>query len=263
MNVLLALIAATCALSAGVAVGVAVAQRRRAARRIAELERANAGLERFCCVAAHDLAEPLRMVSGYLGLLERRHRGRLDADADRFIGAAVGGAERMRVLIEALRRDAGCGRAPAVTQVDCAATVAGTLSALEPALREAGAHVDVGRLPTVAADPGQLAQLFQNLIANAVKFRAPGREARVAVDAERTDGGWSFRVCDNGIGVAPGDADRIFTMYQRGERSGEYAGTGIGLAVCRRIVERHGGRIWVEATPGGGSAFRFTLAAPL
>jgi light-regulated signal transduction histidine kinase (bacteriophytochrome) len=231
-------------------------------RRAGELERSNADLEHFAYVASHDLSEPLRMVTSYLQLLRRRYHGQLDPDADAFIDYAVGGAGRMRDLIDDLLTYSRVGRAPnEAAPVDLRAVVDETLQSLRTAVAEAGAEVVVGPLPTLAGDRRELTQLLQNLIANALKFRSPERSPKVAVSAERGTDGWTVRVADNGIGVGPSHADRIFKMFQRLHTREEYPGTGIGLAVCSRIVERHGGRIWVEPTPGGGATFCFTLAA--
>jgi PAS domain S-box-containing protein len=229
-------------------------------RRATDLERSNAELEQFAYVASHDLSEPLRMVTSYLQLLRRRYRGQLDGDADEFIDYAVDGAGRMRDLIDDLLTYSRVGRsASAAEPVDLEAVAAGTLRALAAAAADAGAEVRIGPLPTVVGDEVQLGQLLQNLIANALKFRAPDRPAWVRVSGERFVGGWALAVADNGIGVDPAHEDRIFKMFQRLHTRDAYEGTGIGLAVCRRIVEQHGGRIWLEPTPGGGATFRFTL----
>jgi light-regulated signal transduction histidine kinase (bacteriophytochrome) len=229
-------------------------------RRAGDLERSNAELEQFAYVASHDLSEPLRMVSSYLQLLRRRYRGALDDDADTFIDFAVDGAARMRDLIDDLLTYSRVGRDGVEPgQVDLQEAVAGTLRSLSAAIDDAGATVDVAELPWVTGDRAGLGQVLQNLMANALKFRAPDRSAQVQVDAQRFIGGWCVTVADNGIGIAPEHADRSFKMFQRLHTRDAYEGTGIGLAVCRRIVERHRGRIWVEPTPGGGATFRFTL----
>jgi len=228
--------------------------------RARELGRSNAELEQFAYVASHDLSEPLRMVSSYLQLLRRRYRGALDEDADTFIDFAVDGAARMRDLIDDLLTYSRVGRDGIEPgQVDLQNAVAGTLRSLSAAVDQAGATVEVAELPWVTGDPAGLGQLLQNLMANALKFRAPDRPAHVQVEAQRFIGGWCVAVADNGIGIDPEHADRIFKMFQRLHTRDAYEGTGIGLAVCRRIVERHGGRIWVEPTQGGGATFRFTL----
>jgi signal transduction histidine kinase len=229
-------------------------------RRATELERSNADLEQFASVASHDLSEPLRMVSSYLGLLRRRYGDQLGADAELFIENAVDGATRMRALIDDLLAYARVGRGEEGRRapVDLEASVDATLRSLETTIADAGAEVEVGPLPEVAGDGPLLGQLFQNLIANALKFRG-ARAPVVRVSARRHPDAWQFAVADNGIGIDPVFAERIFGMFQRGQAGEAYDGTGIGLAICRRIVERHGGRIWVEPTPGGGATFAFTI----
>jgi light-regulated signal transduction histidine kinase (bacteriophytochrome) len=243
-----------------------ITERRRAeealAERTAELARSNAELEQFAYVASHDLQEPLRMVTSYTQLLARRYKGKLDEDADEFITFAVDGATRMQGLIQDLLAYSRVGtRGAAFAPTDCNRVVEQVLGDLSAAITEAGATVTHDPLPTVTADAGQLGQLFLNLIGNAVKFRGQA-PPRIHVTAERADGAWRFAVMDNGIGLDPQYADRIFVIFQRLHTRAEYPGTGIGLAICKKIVERHGGRIWVEATPGGGSTFVFTIPDP-
>jgi PAS domain S-box-containing protein len=224
-----------------------------------ELARSNADLEQFAWVASHDLQEPLRMVAGYVQLLERRYKGRLDADAEEFIGFAVDGAKRMQTLINdllAYSRIATRGKPPAPT--DAGQALEGALANLKLAIQDCGAAVTRGKLPTVMADPTQLSQLFQNLIGNALKFKGAAPPA-IHVDATERNGEWVFAVKDNGIGIEPKDRERIFQLFQRLHGHADYPGTGIGLAVCKKIVERHGGRIWVESEPGRGSTFYFTI----
>ncbi len=229
------------------------------AARTEELERSNRELEQFAYVASHDLQEPLRMVASYTQLLARRYRGRLDEDAEEFIGYAVDGVTRMQALINDLLAYSRVGtRGGAPEPVDTAAVLERVLSSLGPAVEDAGATVTHGPLPTVTGDAGQLGQLLQNLVGNAVKFRGEV-PPRVHVSAARGRDEWTFSVADNGIGIDPGYAERIFVIFQRLHTRAEYAGTGIGLAICKKIVERHGGRIWFEPAPGGGTVFRFTL----
>jgi PAS domain S-box-containing protein len=225
-----------------------------------ELARSNADLEQFAYVASHDLQEPLRMVASFTELLGRRYRGRLDADADEFIAFAVDGATRMQRLINdllAYSRVTTRGGAPALTPARDAFDHA--VSNLGAALRDSGALVTCGPLPEVWADATQLAQLFQNLIGNAVKF-CRGRRPVVLVSAVPQGREWLFAVRDNGIGIEAKHLERIFDIFQRLPTREQYPGTGIGLALCKKIVERHGGRIWAESQPGLGSTFSFTLA---
>jgi PAS domain S-box-containing protein len=227
-----------------------------------ELERSNAELAQFAYVASHDLSEPLRMVSSYVQLLAKRYHGKLDDDADEFIAFAVDGADRMQALINALLAYSRVGRAGLERRpVACDEVLRRVLRNLGAALREHGAEVTVGPLPTVQGDPTQLEQLFQNLIGNSAKFTRPGEPPRITVEGGPDEDGWRFAVTDNGIGIEPRHAERIFSMFQRLHGRQEYPGTGIGLAICRKIVELHGGRIWVEQADGGGSRFVFTIQA--
>lgn len=264
----------------------------------ADLQRSNADLERFAYVASHDLQEPLRMVTSFLQLLKGRLDGQLDEDADEFIGFAVDGARRMQLLINALLDYSRIGTQGApLNPIDANTVMTDALWNLNLAITDAGADVTYDRLPTVLADPTQLTQLFQNLIGNAIKFRgaeppcvhvsaralgsaegggepgawtaggAEGQPTRPSTSSATESplspqaGFWLFSVRDNGIGIDPKDQSQIFGIFQRLHTRTEYPGTGIGLAVCQRIVERHGGRIWVESTPGEGSTFYFTLLA--
>lgn len=237
------------------------AARDRLERRARALARSNEELRQFASVASHDLQEPLRMVAGYTRLLARRYRGRLDEEADRFIEYALEGVARMQTLIRSLldysRVQTDGGR---LRPVAAAEAVAWAEANLEGAIEEAGATVTRSALPVVHADPTQLGQLFQNLLGNAIKFRGP-EPLRVHVGAERRGEEWAFCVRDNGIGIEPEYASRIFEVFQRLHTADEYEGTGIGLAICERIVERHGGEIWVRSRPGRGASFHFTLPA--
>jgi signal transduction histidine kinase len=224
-----------------------------------ELARSNAELEQFAYAASHDLQEPLRMVTSYLGLVERRYADRLDERARTFIGYAVDGAARMRTLITDLLAYSRIGRREEPrTLTDIGACLGDALGNLTVAIAESGATVTHDPLPLLSVNAPQIATLFQNLLGNAVKFR--GEESpRIHVSAERQPTAWVFGVRDNGIGIAPEHHDRIFTVFQRLHTRAEYPGTGIGLAICRKVVERHGGRMWVESEPGKGSTFFFTL----
>jgi len=225
-----------------------------------QLERSNEALQEFVYVASHDLSEPLRTVTGFVQLLEQRYRGRLDADADDFIRFAVDGCAHMQDLIDGLLTYSRVAtKAEPAEPVDVADVVRQAVESLHARIEDTGAEVVVGDLPVVRADRVQLGQVFQNLLANAVKFVAPGVTPHVEVTADPLDGEWRFVVADNGIGVEPANRDRLFRMFSRLQARTAYPGSGIGLAVCRRIVERHGGRIWHEEDPGGGSRFCFTL----
>jgi PAS domain S-box-containing protein len=226
----------------------------------AELARSNAELEQFAYVASHDLQEPLRMVASYTQLLARRYQGRLDADADEFIAFAVDGARRMQELINDLLTYSRVGtRALQLETVDSNHLVDQVVGDLAPAIRESKAEVTRDDLPVLQGDPTQLRQLFQNLIANGIKFQRPDEAPRVHVSATREQGAWTFSVSDNGIGIEPQYKERIFALFQRLHTRADYPGTGIGLAICKKIVERHGGQIRVESAPGHGTIFQFTL----
>jgi len=230
------------------------------ARKAEELARSNADLEQFAYVASHDLQEPLRMVAAYTQLLAERYRGKLDANADKFIGYASEGALRMQALIQDLLAFSRAGRnGVACTHVDCEAVLQEVLLHLGPAMQESGAVVTHSQLPTVWASPSHMTQIFQNLIGNAIKFR--GKEApAISVEAEKAGEQWLFSVSDNGIGIAPEYAENVFVVFHRLHTRTEYPGNGIGLAICKKIIEHRGGKIWVEPRPGHGSIFKFTLS---
>jgi signal transduction histidine kinase len=231
-----------------------ITQRR---RQTVELERSNAELERYASVVSHDLRQSLTSVTGFLTLLERRHAHALDDDGRRLLGYAMESGARMHALLEdllAYARVGHAGREPEpVDATELARRVATTLAA--------DADVEVGELPVVRARPRELEQLLANLIGNAVKFVPPERRARVRVCAERDGTCFRFEIADNGIGIDPRHAERVFGMFARLHGSDEYPGTGIGLAIAQKVVENAGGRIWVQPREGGGSVFAFTWPA--
>jgi signal transduction histidine kinase len=229
-------------------------------KRLAEdLRRSNAELEQFAYVASHDLQEPLRMVSSYMQLLKRRYQGKLDNDADEFIAFAVDGAARMQQLINDLLTFSRVGtRGRLMGLSSCEKVLAEALMNLQVAIDENRAIITHDPLPTIFCDQPQLVQLFQNLVGNSIKFR--GQQApKIHISAKREESEWVFSICDNGIGLDPKFGERIFEIFQRLHSRTAYPGTGIGLAICKRIVQRHAGRIWVESKPGAGATFYFTL----
>jgi len=238
------------------------------AKKAEELARSNRDLEQFAYVASHDLQEPLRMVAAYTQLLAERYSGKLDENADKYIRYAMEGALRMQTLVQDLLTFSRVGRNRQRVSIACGEVVREALKNLTTALQESGAVVHYDGLPTVNADRVQLVQLFQNLIGNAIKFRGD-KTAVITVSAERgnqsqaekTGAEWAFSVRDNGIGIAAEHAEAIFVIFQRLHTRTEYPGNGVGLAICKKIVEQHGGRISVESKTGEGADFRFTLPA--
>jgi light-regulated signal transduction histidine kinase (bacteriophytochrome) len=215
----------------------------------------------FAYVASHDLQEPLRMIANYTQLLAERYRGKLDEQADKYIAYSVDGAVRMQALIQDLLKFSRVGRQeiePRTT--DCRVVVEQALMNLQAAVLESKAKVKWDSLPVLMADPAQLTQVFQNLIANAIKFRGPQAPV-IQIRAERQECELVFTVSDNGIGIPPENWQDIFVIFRRLHTRAEYQGNGIGLSICKKIVERHGGRLWVEAQPTPGCSFKFTLPA--
>jgi len=245
--------------------GLDVTEQRRAEaelkRTVAELERSNADLERFAYVVSHDLKQPLVTIAGFANLLQRRYAGELHADASDFVGHIVDSVAHMNTMINdvlAYARVSTADDSPA--RVACSDIADQASASLQATIRDAAATVTRDALPTVRGNTSQLAQLFQNLVANAIKFRGDEPPA-VHIAAAREGEAWHLTVRDNGIGIPADARERIFVMFQRLHGAGKYPGTGVGLAICKRIVENHGGRIWVESEPGHGSTFHFTLPA--
>ncbi|MHB1295023.1 MAG: sensor histidine kinase [Anaerolineae bacterium] len=224
-----------------------------------DIRRSNRELEQFAYAASHDLQEPLRASAGFLQLLERRYSDQLDADARRLIARSVAASQRLRDLVEGLLSlSLVTTRGGAFKPVDMEQTLEAAVDSLSATIEESGAVITHDQLPTIQADPVQMEQVLRNLVGNAIKFR--GAEApRVHVRAEEQESGWIFSVRDNGIGIDPRFADRIFVVFQRLHTRDEYPGHGLGLAISQRIVERHGGRIWVESEEGNGATFRFSI----
>ncbi|SEH12388.1 4TM region of histidine kinase [Natronorubrum sediminis] len=225
----------------------------------AQLEASNERLEQFAYAVSHDLEEPLRMITSYLSLLERRYADELDDDADEFIDYAVDGAERMKEMIDGLLEYSRIEtRGESFESVDLDALLADVQQNLELQIDDSDAEITSDALPRVAGDPRQLRQVFQNLLSNALEYSGDD-PPRVHVGATRTNSRWQVFVRDEGIGIPPEQQDRVFEVFQRLHSHEEHAGTGIGLALCRRIVERHGGTIWIDSEPGVGTTFTFTL----
>ena len=228
------------------------------AKKVDELARSNAELEQFASVASHDLQEPLRMISTYTQMLAEQYRGKLDEKADKYIHYVVDGAVRMQTLIRDLLEFSRAGRGDNGLMItDSEAEVKVVVSNLQVAIHESAAVVTWGPLPTVMAHGFQLRQVFQNLIGNAIKFH-DGQPPAIHVCAERNECGWVFSVIDNGISIAPENMEKIFAIFQRLHTREEYPGNGIGLAICKKIVEQHGGHIWVEPRATEGAVFKFT-----
>jgi light-regulated signal transduction histidine kinase (bacteriophytochrome) len=224
-----------------------------------ELARSNADLQQFAYTASHDLQEPIMVVAGFVNLLAKRYKGKLDEKADEFIESVINGTKRMQVLIKDLLDYSRVGSADrSFKPTDCLSVLDKAIFNLQIAIQESGAVITHDDLPTKMADSSQFIRLFQNLIGNAIKFR--GEEApRVHISAKQKEDEWIFSFKDDGIGIDPKFSDQIFVMFQRLHAKKEYRGTGIGLATCKKIIERHRGRIWVKSKPGKGSFFFFSI----
>lgn len=225
-----------------------------------ELKRSNAELEQFAYVASHDLQEPLRKIASFCQMLQQRYASQLDDRANTYIDFAVDGAKRMQVLINELLTFSRVGRVhQEPVEMDLNDVVDRALVNLSAAVEESEAEIEVGDLPVIVGDRTQFVMLWQNLIGNSLKFRSPGRRPHVRIEAEERDGEWSMTLTDNGIGIAPNFADKIFVIFQRLHHRDAYGGTGIGLALCRKIVEQHQGKIWLDTEHAEGARFHITL----
>ena len=230
-------------------------------RKVDELARSNRDLEEFAYVAAHDLQEPLRMVANYTQLLAEKYCGRFDEQADKYLHYTADGAVRMQTSIKELLKLSRVGKqAVELQSTESLAIVEESLTHLRAALEESGAVIQWSALPVIMADPSQLTQVFQNLIGNAIKFHGP-EIPRIQIAAERKGQLWEFAVSDNGIGIPAAQQKNVFVIFRRLHTRDEYDGNGIGLAICKKIVERHGGEIWIEPRSASGAVFKFTLPA--
>jgi signal transduction histidine kinase len=224
-----------------------------------ELARSNKELKDFAYMASHDLKKPLQSIESFAKLLTRRYKGKLDAKADEFISYIVEGVQRLQMLIKDLLEYSQIEtKVKNIKLTDCSMILKEAMSNLKTAIEESNAVVTYNTLPTIMSDPQQMISLFQNLIDNAIKFRSK-KAPRVRISAEREENAWLFSIRDNGIGIDPKESERIFAMFQRLHASSDYPGTGIGLSSCKKIVERHGGRIWLGSETGKGSTFYFTI----
>jgi light-regulated signal transduction histidine kinase (bacteriophytochrome) len=241
--------------------GLLDAARESVERQALELSRSNADLEQFAYVASHDLQEPLRKIASFCQALQTRYRGRLDERADQYIDFAVDGAKRMQTLINDLLAFSRVGREGHQPRpVALSGVLADVRAALAASVEETGARIEAGELPTVLGDESLLRSLFQNMLANSLRFHG-AEPPLVRVSSARLDGDWEIEISDNGIGIEPEYAERVFLIFQRLHGRDTYEGSGIGLALCRKIVEYHGGRIWLDTDYGQGARFRFTLPA--
>lgn len=233
---------------------------RKVKQRTEELERKNKELEQFAYVASHDMQEPLRTTASFVDLLRKQYKGKLDENADKYLDYMVQSSDRMKNLIRDLLDYSRLGREKDKWQVDCNGIVEQVKADLNRVIRESQAIVKAGKLPLLDGFPTELKLLFQNLVSNSIKFRRPGVPPVVEINAIKSNGAWQFSIQDNGIGIEPQYLDRIFVIFQRLHNRTDYEGSGIGLAHCKKIVELHGGKIWVESRPGVGSTFFFTIS---
>lgn len=229
-------------------------------QRAEELVSSNRELENFAYIASHDLQEPLRMVGSYVQLLEKRYADQLDEDGRTFIHYAVDGATRMKQLIKDLLGYSRLNRELKLTRVDLNRVLSEIIHVLDGRIKETGARIELGSLPVIQADKTQMAQLFQNLLSNAIKYRREGIPPEIVIQAEKLEGYWQFSISDNGIGIEEQYAQVIFIIFKQLHGKGKYGGTGIGLAIVKRIVEAHGGKVWIESEPGKGTSFYFTIS---
>jgi signal transduction histidine kinase len=227
-----------------------------------ELERSNKELGEFAYLASHDLQEPLRMVGSFLQLLQQRYKDKLDKEANEYIYYAVDGAARMKRLINDLLNYSRTNREWMIGEVDIARTVRDALQNLGASVNDSGAMIHFENMPVLRADPSQMIQLFQNLIGNAIKFRKKDEPPVIKISAGKNNTSWLFSVEDNGIGIDEQYSEKVFVIFKKLYGNEKYEGTGIGLAIAKKIVERHGGRIWFESVPGKGTTFYFTLNPP-
>jgi signal transduction histidine kinase len=228
--------------------------------RTMELERKNKELEQFAYVASHDLQEPLKTVSGFVGLLNKQYKGRLDENADKYLEYILNASDRMKTLIKDLLVYSRIGRAIAFVLADCNILLHEVLADMDNNIKENKAKIHTEQLPVLYTFPTELKLLFQNLISNAIKFRKRGVQPEISITVTKIPGFWKFAISDNGIGIDQQHRDRIFVIFQRLHNKKDYEGSGIGLAHCKKIVELHGGEIWVESIPGIGSTFYFTIS---
>lgn len=234
-------------------------ENKKAMIRTVELERKNKELEQFAYVASHDLQEPLRTTSSFIEIFKEKYMGKMDEETDTMLTYISQANDRMKVLIKDLLDYSRIGRKPVIEDVNCNEIIDDVLADLSVNINESKTTILTEKLPFVKGYPTELKQLFQNLVSNSIKFRREGIDPEIRISAERYNGHWQFAVADNGIGIEENDSERIFVIFQRLHTRSEYDGSGIGLSHCKKIVELHGGNIWVKSIPGEGSVFYFTI----